>query len=256
MRQLSFCDYASPAWDGDPLSDVKAGQVWRLVTPIFIHFGAIHLIFNLFMFHYFASQIEDRRGILIFVLLVLGLAAVSNFAQAEGMAWEQRPPSFGGMSGVVYGLFGYIWMKTLFEPEAGMFVGQSTVFILIAWFFLCIAGLIGNVANIAHGAGLVMGILCGRGARYLEIDDNLRRELRDMPDKFDPYRESLVIESATVWPEEVALMVSDKKAMLEKALHADPQSCANLAYIRMHTGFCRQITVAVEDVERLSQSQT
>lgn len=72
-----------------------------------------------------------------------------------------------------------------------------------------------------------------------------------MPDKFDPYRESLVMETATIWPEEYEELESKKRARIENALHADPEQCSQLEYVRVHTGFCRTITVTDEDLERI-----
>ncbi|HRX81269.1 MAG TPA: hypothetical protein P5307_19505 [Pirellulaceae bacterium] len=75
-----------------------------------------------------------------------------------------------------------------------------------------------------------------------------------MADKFDPYREAIVVETNTVWPEAYDELEPAEKARIAEALHADPESCANLEYIRMHTGFARQITVTEEDVDRVSQN--
>jgi hypothetical protein len=71
-------------------------------------------------------------------------------------------------------------------------------------------------------------------------------------DKFDPYREALVMETSTVWPLELEDLSLVEKARLEEKLHADPAACAQLEYVRQHSGFCRQITVTQADVERLS----
>jgi hypothetical protein len=70
-------------------------------------------------------------------------------------------------------------------------------------------------------------------------------------DKFDPYREALVMETNTVWPEEYDHLEPVEKARIETALHADPQSCSQLEYVRGHTGFCRQITVTADDMARI-----
>ena len=67
-------------------------------------------------------------------------------------------PAFGGMSGVVYGLFGYVWIKSTFCPEPGFATSQGTVIILLGWLFLCMTGAIGPIANIAHVVGLVVGM--------------------------------------------------------------------------------------------------
>jgi len=72
-----------------------------------------------------------------------------------------------------------------------------------------------------------------------------------MPDEFDPYREALVMEQATIWPEEYDDFEPEESQKVEQELHADPEQCAHLEYIRSHTGFCRQITVTEEDLTRL-----
>jgi hypothetical protein len=73
-----------------------------------------------------------------------------------------------------------------------------------------------------------------------------------MPDKFDPYREALVMETVTLWPPEFDHLDGQQKAEIEASLHADAAACGQLEYVRQHTGFCRQITVTAEDVERVS----
>ena len=74
-----------------------------------------------------------------------------------------------------------------------------------------------------------------------------------MADKFDPYRESLVVETSTSWPEEQADMSPAEMQRIAEALHADPEKCAGLRYVRVTTGFCRHITATPEDIERISQ---
>lgn len=136
--------------------EIMQGQVWRLVTPIFIHFHVLHIVFNLLWLRDLGSMIEARQGTGRFALLVFAIATVSNSVQNI-----TGGPSFGGMSGVVYGLLGYVWMKGKFDPESGLFLHPSTVTMMIIWFFICLVGLIPGVANAAHGAGLAMGIAWG-----------------------------------------------------------------------------------------------
>jgi len=75
-----------------------------------------------------------------------------------------------------------------------------------------------------------------------------------MADKFDPYREALIMETVTVWPPEYEDLEPAEKARAEQALHADPEKCTQLEYVREHTGFCRQITVTPADAERVGLS--
>ncbi len=70
---------------------------------------------------------------------------------------------------------------------------------------------------------------------------------------FDPYREALVVETNTIWPEELDTMEPQQRASAEERLHAEPQKAARLEYVRLPTGFCRQITVTAEDLERLKE---
>ncbi len=73
-----------------------------------------------------------------------------------------------------------------------------------------------------------------------------------MANEFDPYREALVIEATTVWPEEYEDWEPLERRKIEERLHADPQHASELAYVRVHTGFQRQISVTPEDLERLA----
>jgi GlpG protein len=110
----------------------------------------------------FGSQIEKRKGSLFLVLFVLVTAILSNLAEYKITGNNE----FGGMSGVNYGLFGYIWIKSIFDPGDGLYIDQINVVILMAWFFICFAigdnAQIGDnarigFANWAHTGGLVSG---------------------------------------------------------------------------------------------------
>ncbi len=72
-----------------------------------------------------------------------------------------------------------------------------------------------------------------------------------MPDAFDPYREALVMEEVTVWPEEFDDVDADERSQLERKLHDAAEQAGHLEYIRGHTGFCRSITVTAEDLARV-----
>jgi len=77
-----------------------------------------------------------------------------------------------------------------------------------------------------------------------------------MSDKFDPYREALVVESETVWPQGFHNLDPVSKQRLAEALHADPAAAAELSYVRLYTGFCRRITVTEDDLQRLRSASS
>src|SRR6266853_1022949 len=105
------------------LPEIRHGQIWRLFTPMFIHFNALHILFNMLWLRDLGSMIEGRQSSWHLAILVLVIAAGSNLAQF----YFGHYPNFGGMSGVVYGLLGYIWMRGRFDPASGLFVHQTTV---------------------------------------------------------------------------------------------------------------------------------
>ena len=138
------------------LPEIRKGQVWRLITPIFLHFSLMHIIFNMMWLMDLGSLIEKKQGPLFIAVLIIVIAVLSNFSQ-----YLVSGPTFGGMSGVVYGLLGYVWIRGKFDPLSGYFLHKHTVIMMIVWFFLCMTGIIGNVANTAHGVGLVIGMIWG-----------------------------------------------------------------------------------------------
>lgn len=73
-----------------------------------------------------------------------------------------------------------------------------------------------------------------------------------MSNAFDPYREALVVEQHTIWPDAYEDWSTTDRRRIESLLHASPAEAADLDYVRQHTGFARVITVTPADLERLS----
>ena len=72
-----------------------------------------------------------------------------------------------------------------------------------------------------------------------------------MADQFDPYREALIVEVETQWPEEYDDWEPGERARVERLLHQSPDQASQLEYVRTHTGFCRRIVVTPEDIARI-----
>jgi GlpG protein len=149
------------------LPEITSGQIWRLVTPIFMHGDLIHLIFGLYMLFQFGRLIEVRRGSGRLLVMVLAIAAISNLAEyfiADFKDWPQGivvpRANFLGMSGVIYGLFGYAWIRGKYDPASGLRLNPQTVFILVIWLVICLFGFM-PIANVAHVAGLLVGMAIG-----------------------------------------------------------------------------------------------
>jgi len=153
---LQYVDTFDRAAGQDPFYSIKQGELWRLVTPIFLHFHWDHILFNVVMFYYLGAQIERLRGPIALGLLMLLLSIISNTTQAYFGS-----PDFGGLSGVVYGLMGYIWIKSSYEPDSGFVLDPLILVALLAWFFLCLFWPTHVIANYAHLGGLITGIVIG-----------------------------------------------------------------------------------------------
>lgn len=141
-------------WDG--LSEIKRGEVWRLITPIFLHFGLVHLIGNCMWLADLGRQIEARRGTLVLALMVLCFGVATTWAQ-----YTVAGPDFGGMSGVVFALFGYAALMARFAPTAGIVVSPPLMAFMGLWLILCSTGMLGPKADVAHIVGLVLGVSTG-----------------------------------------------------------------------------------------------
>ncbi len=142
--------------------EIRRGQIWRLITPIFLHFGFMHILFNMLWLRDLGSVIEARKGTARLAMLVLTIAVVSNVAQ-----YLVKGPGFGGMSGVVFGLLGYVWMQGKFNPSSQLSLHPQTVTFMIIWYVICMTGMVGPVANMAHTGGAVVGLIWGYlAARY------------------------------------------------------------------------------------------
>ncbi|MCB1676828.1 MAG: rhomboid family intramembrane serine protease [Halioglobus sp.] len=133
-------------------------QYWRLITPAFLHFGWLHIVFNSLWLWELGSKVERVMGRLNMALLFLVIALVSNVSQfAFG-----GPALFGGMSGVVYGLLGFSWVAPLLQPRWPIRPTPALMLFMIGWLVVCMTGLVelagfGAIANAAHLGGLLCG---------------------------------------------------------------------------------------------------
>lgn len=149
------------------LSTIWNGELWRPFTSTLLHVNLIHLLFNCYWLVTFGWVLEPRFGSVRFLGLFALLAYVStlpDFVITNYNTPIDAQISSVGLSGVVYGLFGILWVGRRWHPELESVCNADTVRLFIIWFFLCIALTaldVVPIANIAHGAGLVFGVLYG-----------------------------------------------------------------------------------------------
>lgn len=144
--------------DIDPLvmTSQWSTEPWRLVASALPHVGVLHLAFNVYWTWTFGSLLEQRFGSGRTLLIFLLLAAGSSAAE---FAWSSGGVS---LSGVGYGLFGFLWVMSRRAPGFADAVDRRTIQLFVGWFFLCIFLTVQNImpiGNVAHGAGAAIGAL-------------------------------------------------------------------------------------------------
>lgn len=132
-------------------------ELWRLITPVFFHFGIMHISFNLVMWEAFARPMERYLGKIKLLGICVIMAMISNGLE---FLWLDGRALFGGMSGVVYGLIAYCGVLSLRKDiptglhlPRGLFT-VSLVFIALGFFM-------SGIANLCHLGGFATGALLG-----------------------------------------------------------------------------------------------
>ena len=148
-------EYTSFPRNYKTLPGIRDGQIWRLFTPAFLHGDWLHLLFGTYMTVVLGGRIERFRGSRTLIILFLFTGLVAHLAQLYG-----KGPTFGGMSGVLYGWFGFMWISGKMDPHSDLALPPQFVFIMIAWLVICMTGFL-PIANHAHVGGLLAGMLAG-----------------------------------------------------------------------------------------------
>lgn len=143
-------------------ADPNEAKYLRMISPIFLHFGLLHLVFNCLWLGLLGSKIETQEGSFHLFLIVLISGIASNMSQYY---WSGTV-YFGGMSGVIYALLGYLWVKHKIAPQHFAPLPSGLMGFMVGWLVLCMTGVLEvalgiGVANAAHISGLVAGLFIG-----------------------------------------------------------------------------------------------
>lgn len=147
-------------------------EPWRLVTPMLLHFNLLHVLFNLLWLGILGGLVEAHHGTRALFLFTLLASAAPNIMQLE----IAQNPMFGGMSGVVYGLFGMVWTRARLDPGVGYALSRGSVQFMLIWLglgflgeFARVVGLteIVGIANWCHLGGLLVGMAWGASGAAL-----------------------------------------------------------------------------------------
>ncbi len=140
-------------------------QSWRFITPAFLHFSLLHIVFNSLWWWQLGGMVEKKQGKQRLFILFLFSAIASNLAQFFLVG-----PYFGGLSGVVYALVGYCWLYGLMNKGSQVHLPNGMFAFLLGWLVLGFIDILPvNVANYAHLVGLLAGLLLAAACSKLKL---------------------------------------------------------------------------------------
>ncbi|MCK6265752.1 rhomboid family intramembrane serine protease GlpG [Vibrio sp. ZSDE26] len=139
-----------------PAEDGQQVQIWRWFTHAILHFSAMHIVFNILWWWQLGGDIEKRLG----SLKLLQIFAISAALSGAGQYWVEGA-NFGGLSGVVYALVGYLWMVGAKAPHLGLSMPRPIIGFMLVWLVLGFIQPYMAIANTAHLVGLMSGVVLG-----------------------------------------------------------------------------------------------
>lgn len=162
---------SDPSLKAPMFEKISKGELWRLISPVFLHGNIIHILFNMLWLWLLGKMVEARMRPVRYLFLMLVIGVISNTAQ-----YLMSGPFFIGYSGIITGLAGFIWMRQKIAPWEGYPLMRSTlIFLMVFIFGMAALGVVGFVlermghslfsmplANTAHVVGLLTGALLAK----------------------------------------------------------------------------------------------
>lgn len=149
----------------DPAASLKRGEVWRIITPIFLHGSAIHLFMNMLTLIAFGRITERLIGTPRFALMILILGTLPTALACLMPPNLDGSPFTVGISGVVYGLISYLWLLSMQRPDLGFRVPGGLIIFLLGFIVMGFLGVIPHISNWAHLGGFLVGLVLALAER-------------------------------------------------------------------------------------------
>jgi len=178
---------------------VTRGWIWQLATYMFLHAGALHLLFNMLGIWMFGVELERRWGTQFFIryYAVSGIGGGLTFLLISVLPFAAVAPTYVtpavGASGA---LFGLLLAFAIYYPE-------RPILLLLVWvpakIFVMIYGGLAllntfqpsrGVADAAHLGGMIFGYLYLKGGSGLQAEIKyryLKWKMNRLRRKFDVY---------------------------------------------------------------------
>lgn len=136
---------------------ILKGEIWRLITSVFLHSGLIHLVANMVGLLFIGLFLEP---VLKWKYFAFSYILSGFFGSIASILWYSGTVSVGA-SGAIFGLYGVllalIYLK-IFPPEVGKALAMSSIFFVG---YNLLNGIFGKIDNAAHIGGLISGLVIG-----------------------------------------------------------------------------------------------
>lgn len=132
---------------------IQEGEVWRLITSMFIHIGVMHLFFNLYALRALGSLAEEILGHRKFFLVYFSAGLGGSIA-----SFLFSPALSAGASGAIFGLLGALLFYSYKRPnlwKSGL--GMNLVIVILV--NIAFGFIVPGIDNFAHLGGLLMGTM-------------------------------------------------------------------------------------------------
>lgn len=145
-------------WGSNYTSLTLSGDWWRLVTNVFIHFGIIHLLMNMYCLYTVGIYLEPMLGKVKFTAAYLCTGVLASLVS---LWWHKEGTNSAGASGAVFGMYGLflaLLTTSLIPKQVRQSLLQSIGLFVV---YNLVYGLKGGVDNAAHIGGLLSGFVIG-----------------------------------------------------------------------------------------------
>ncbi|MGA9533565.1 MAG: rhomboid family intramembrane serine protease [Anaerolineales bacterium] len=145
-------------------ADIMHGQIWRLLTPIFLHVGLLHIGVNMYSLYIIGPAVERPFGSARFTAIYF-LSGVGGVASSLAFSQQRSAGASGAIFGLLGALAGFLYIhRSVFGQAAS---GQLRQIVFVALLNLAI-GLSPGIDNWGHIGGLLVGIALAflLGPRY------------------------------------------------------------------------------------------
>jgi len=135
------------------------GAYWGLVTTVFVHGDVVHILFDVLYLVQLGRAMELQMSPWAYIGFVIAAAAVS-----QGCEIAILGDAGIGASGVVYAMFGLMWIGRYRYRSWGDVANQQNMVVMLIWGVYCIFSTVAGfmlVANAAHFGGLLFGLAAG-----------------------------------------------------------------------------------------------